>query len=207
MATPGMNLDDLASLRVYELLKLIKILQGIMASRQEETTPTQQPPVHASTPSEEEEIRWEQVGTGRLPVTEAPDTRPPPTHDPISAHTLTGDNTPSNPRPPPQVLTFAEVCSQQQKTDSLAAYPAIFNLQESNATTTSERMNILSSLPQHEIPSLLVIVEKPTRHIRVLWGIEKLPFSYENRTALDGRIVAFSRRHSSREHAAHHLHR
>ena len=53
-----------------------------------------------------------------------------------------------------------------------------------------ERMNILASFPQQEMPALLIIVEDPTRHIRVLWGIEKLPFSYENRTALDGRIVA-----------------
>ena len=54
-------------------------------------------------------------------------------------------------------------------------------------------MNILSSLPRQERPALLVIVEEPTRHIRVLWGIEKLPFSYANRTALNGHIVAFSR--------------
>ena len=31
------------------------------------------------------------------------------------------------------------------------------------------------------------------RHIIVLWGIKKLPFSYANRTALNGHIVAFSR--------------
>ena len=54
-------------------------------------------------------------------------------------------------------------------------------------------MNILASLPQQERPALLIIVKEPTRHIRVLWGIEKLPFSYANRTALDGRIFAFSR--------------
>ena len=54
-------------------------------------------------------------------------------------------------------------------------------------------MNILASLPRQERPDLLVIVEEPTRHIRVLWGIKKPPFSYANRTALDGHIVAFSR--------------
>ena len=57
----------------------------------------------------------------------------------------------------------------------------------------SKRMNILASFPQQERPDLLIIVEEPTRYIRVLGGIEKLPFSYTNRTALDGRIVAFSR--------------
>ena len=73
----------------------------------------------------------------QLPVTEEAHTRPPPTHNPVSTQTLAGENPPSKPRPPPQVAKFAEVCSQQQRTDSLAAYPAVFNLQESNITTTS----------------------------------------------------------------------
>ena len=51
----------------------------------------------------------------------------------------------------------------------------------------------MESLPCQEKPALLVIVEEPTRNIRVLWVIEKLPFSYANRTALDGHIAAFSR--------------
>ena len=109
MATAGMNMDALARLQADELRKLIEILQGLAASRQEGTTPTQQPPVHTSTTVEEEEIRWEQMGTGRLPVTEAPHTRSPPTHDPVSAQTLAGENTLSDPCPPPQVATFAEV--------------------------------------------------------------------------------------------------
>ena len=107
--------------------------------------------------------------------------------------TLARENPQSNPFPTPQVATFAELCSQQQRTDSLAAYPAIFDLQESNTTKTAERIDIPASLLQHKRPSLLVIVEEPTRHIRVLWGIEKLPYSYANKTTLDGRIVDFSR--------------
>ena len=39
MATSGMNLDALASLHADELQKLIKSIQGLAASRQEETTP------------------------------------------------------------------------------------------------------------------------------------------------------------------------
>ena len=54
-------------------------------------------------------------------------------------------------------------------------------------------MDILASLPQPKRPTLLIIVEQPTRHIRVLWGTEKIPYSYANKTALDGRVVAFSR--------------
>ena len=53
-------------------------------------------------------------------------------------------------------------------------------------------MKILASLPHQDRPALLVIVEEPTRHIRFLWGIEKPPFLYANKTALDGHIVAFS---------------
>ena len=33
----------------------------------------------------------------------------------------------------------------------------------------------------------------PAQHIRVLWGVEKLPYSYANKTDLDGHVVAFSR--------------
>ena len=75
----------------------------------------------------------------------------------------------------------------------MAAYPAIFDLQDDGGATRSKKMNILASLPRQERPALLVIVEEPTHHISFLWGIEKLPFSYANRTALDGHIVAFSR--------------
>ena len=64
---------------------------------------------------------------------------------------------------------------------------------ESDITTTTEPMDILASLPHPERPALLIFVEEPTRHIIVLWGIEKLPHSYANKTALDGRIVVFSR--------------
>ena len=51
----------------------------------------------------------------------------------------------------------------------------------------------MASLPQQERPALLILVEQPTRHIRVLWGVEKLPYYYANKTNLDGRVVAFSR--------------
>ena len=90
MATPSMNLDALASFQADELRKLIESLQGLAESRQGGTTPMQQPPIHALTPAEEEAIRWEQVGTGRIPVTEATHTRSPPTHDHINTQTLAG---------------------------------------------------------------------------------------------------------------------
>ena len=149
--------------------------------------------MQTETASAEDDIQWEQLSTGRLHATEKPHLRPPLTQNPVSTQPLTRESLQINPRPPPQVATFAEVCSQQQRTESLAAYPAIFNLQESDTTTTPERMDILASLPQPKRPTLLIIVEQLTRHIRVLWGIEKIPYSYANKTALDGHVVTFSR--------------
>ena len=63
--------------------------------------------------------------------------------------------------------------------NTLVAYPAIFNLQEDKSSSNAERMSTLASLPQQEQPALLVIVTQPKRHIRVLWGIDKLPFFYK----------------------------
>ena len=143
-ATEIMNLDAIASLQADELQKLIKSLQGLAAARQE---PTRQSPTQTAKASAEDEIRWEQLSAGRLPATEEPQARPPPTQNTVSTHPLARDSPQSEPRPPPQVATFAEVCSQQKRTDSLAAYPAIFDLQESNITTTTERIDILASLP------------------------------------------------------------
>ena len=68
----------------------------------------------------------------------------------------------------------------------------IFDIQEYGSYTSAERMSTLASLLRQEIPYLRIIVKEPTRHIRVLWGIEKLPLSYANRTALVGHIIAFS---------------
>ena len=77
----------------------------------------------------------------------------------------------------------------------MAEYPAIFDLQENESSPSAVRMSTLSSLPRQERPVLLIIITQPTSYIRVLWvwGIEKLPFSYANRTTLDVHIVAFSR--------------
>ena len=111
-ATAGMKLDVIASLQADDIQKLIKILQGLAASRQE---PTQQPTVHTATTLAEEEIRWEKMGVGRLPVSEDPQPRPPPTINPVITQPLARENPQSDPRSPPQVATFAEVCSQQSK--------------------------------------------------------------------------------------------
>ena len=188
MATPGVNLESLANLQAEELIKLIEILQGLAASRTE-GAPTPTTPRRPNTPTtsagEEEAILWEQVGTGPVPLPDRPPVRPPPTNK----QTLE-DRTRNNLLNPD--ATFTDICRKQEKTNSLAAYPAIFDLQDDGGATRSERMNILESLPRQERPALLIIVKEPTRHIRVLWGIKKLSFSYANRTTLDSHIIAFS---------------
>ena len=76
----------------------------------------------------------------------------------------------------------------------MAAYPTIFDLLKDDGTTQPwKRMNTLASLPLQYMTSLIIIVKGPNHHIQVLWGIEKLPFSYANETALDVHTVAFSR--------------
>ena len=140
----------------------------------------------------EDKIQWEHLSTGRGQATAPPKVIPPPTQATAGTQPITRDSIQKN-IPPPQVATLAEVCSQQQRTESLAAYPEILDLQEIDITATTERMDILASSPQQERPALLILVEQPTRHIRVLWGVEKLPYSYANKTDLDGRVVAFSR--------------
>ena len=176
-----MNLDAMAGLQADELQKIIEGLQGLAAARQE---PTQQPPVQTETALAKDDIQWEHMSTGRVQATADPHVRPPLTQTPVSTQPLTREILQSNNIPPPHVATFAELCRQQQRTESLAEYPAIFYLQESNITSTPERMDILASLPHPEIPALLIIVEQPTQHIRVLWGIEKPPYSYAKKTDL-----------------------
>ena len=113
--TETMNLDAIAGLQADELQKLIEILQGLAAAWQE---PTRQPPVQTATSVAEDKIQWEQLSTGQLPATEAPQVRPPPTQNPVITHLLTREGPQSNPRPRPQVATFAAVYSQHQRTDS-----------------------------------------------------------------------------------------
>ena len=161
-----MNLDAIAGLQADELQKLIEGLQGIAAARQEST---RQPPVQTETASAEDDTQWEQLSTRRLHATEEPHVRPPLTQNPVSTQPLMRESLQSNNIPPPQVVTFAEVCSQQQRTESLAAYPAIFDLQESDITSAPERMDILASLPQPKRADLLIIMEQTTRPSRAVW--------------------------------------
>ena len=119
-----MNLDALSNLQADELRKLMESLQGLAASRTEGVpTPTTPQLPHAPTTSagEEEAILREKVGTGPVPLPYRPHTRSSPTNE----QTLEDRTLKNLPNPG---ATFADICSKQEKTNSLAAYPAIFDL-------------------------------------------------------------------------------
>ena len=81
----------------------------------------------------------------------------------------------------------------QHRADSLAAHPAIFGLLKDGGTVRmAEQMTTLKYLPIQERTAPLMIAEGPTCHLRFLWEIKK-SFSYVNKTALDGHILALSR--------------
>ena len=146
MATPGVNLEALASLQADELRKLTENLQGLAAARTAAAKPTppapQAPHIPATTEREEEAILWEQVGTGHVPPPEVPPTRPPPPHYPNQGQTREDpENFPPPSLPPKSASIFAETCSKQKIVDSLAAYPAIFDLLKDDSNTSAERMS------------------------------------------------------------------
>ena len=134
-STGAMNFDAMSGLQADELQKLIESLQVLTAARQEHT---QKPPMQTETAPVEDDIQWEHLSTGRVQATAHPHVRPPITQTTASTQPPTRKSIQNN-IPPPQVATLAEACSQQQKTNSLAAYPAIFDLQENSITSTTER--------------------------------------------------------------------
>ena len=148
----------------------IESLQGLAAARTAEETTTlpvpQAPHIPTTIAGEEEAILWEKVGTGHVLPPEVPPTRTPPQNDPTQGQTREDQENPSlPPLPPKSASIFTGTCSKQQRTYSLSVDPAIFDLLKDNRTTSAERMNTLESLPRHERPALLIIVEEPTHHV------------------------------------------
>ena len=123
-ATRAMNLDAVAGLQANELQNIIESLQGLAAAKQE---PSQQSPMQAETAPVEDEIQWEHLSTGRGQATAPPQVSAPQTQATAGTQPLTTESIQTN-ISLPQVATLAEVCSHQQRTESLAAYPEIFDL-------------------------------------------------------------------------------
>ena len=166
MAPLGVNLEALASLQADELINLIESLRFLAAARTAEEAPAPPAPTQPTAPQiptttagEDKAIIWEQVGTDLVPTLEVPPHRPPPPVDPTQGQTR--EDT-ANPHylpplpplslkvqgPPRSASTSAETCSNQRVTNSLAAYPTIFDLLRDDGTAQpAERMNILAHLP------------------------------------------------------------
>ena len=82
----------------------------------------------------------------------------------------------------------------QQRNQALAAYPKIFDLLKTDTIPEAkDRLETLTSLALKERLALVVVVAGQPRHIRVLWGIERLPVSFTNSSSTDGQTVTFSR--------------
>ena len=206
----------MAGLQAEKLSKLIKSLQGLASANTSNNPHAPHDPAlitHITAPiipataarEEEDAILWYPVRTGHapppyvLPPGPRPQT-PPPRQTREGRNNLTAAPpllpllVPQGMVPPRAVSNFTEMCNNQHRADSLAAYPAIFNLLQDDGTVwTAERMTKLTSLMLQERPSLLIFVMGPTRHLRLLWGIGKKHFSYASKTALYGHIVAFYR--------------
>ena len=88
--------------------------------------------------------------------------------------------------------TLAQIFSNQRGAEALTVYPVIFDLvKDKGNPSTALRMATLISIPLQERPDLLIIMDVPPLHLQFLWVINKLFFSYANKTVLDEHIVAF----------------
>ena len=65
-------------------------------------------------------------------------------------------------------------------------------LEPKTGTTPSYRIKWLSTLLLVESPYLVVCVEMPNLHIRVLWGVEYVMTSFMHPTPKDGKVPTFS---------------
>ena len=78
-------------------------------------------------------------------------------------------------------FNLKDVCAEQHGIQSLAAYPNIFDLLNTNTTPKAKDcLETLVPLSLEELPYLVVVVAGPPRHARVLWGIERLPVPFTN---------------------------
>ena len=77
---------------------------------------------------------------------------------------------------------------------SLPGYPVIlFLLEDGTHTTPCLRLERLGSLPLGERPLLVVCLEAPEPHIRVIWGAQFVTPSFSQPTPEDGEVLAFAR--------------
>ena len=77
---------------------------------------------------------------------------------------------------------------------SVPGFLGIFTLLEDGANTTPRsRIERLATFPLGERPPLMVCLEAPEPHIRVLWGAQFVTQSFAKLTPEDGKVLAFMR--------------
>ena len=75
----------------------------------------------------------------------------------------------------------------------MAGFPGVFTLLKSRANTNPQaRLERLSTLKLGDRPTLLVCLNSPEPHIRVLWGGHFVTPSFVEPTPEDGNILAFA---------------
>ena len=74
------------------------------------------------------------------------------------------------------------------------SFPGIFALLGDGAHTTPHlRMERPTNFPLGERPLLVVCLEAPEPHIRVIWGAQFVTPSFSQPTPEDGEVLAFAR--------------
>ena len=85
-----------------------------------------------------------------------------------------------------------DVCTAQNGSQALAAYPKIFDLLKTDTIPEAkDRLDILALLAPEEYPALVLVVAGPPHNVQVLWGIERLPMLFNNSSSMDGKTIAF----------------
>ena len=76
----------------------------------------------------------------------------------------------------------------------ISGFPGIFTLLEARANTTpQERLKRLANLPLGQRPPLVVCLNAPELHIRVIWGTQFVTLSFAQPTPEDEKVLAFAR--------------
>ena len=91
--------------------------------------------------------------------------------------------------------TLISVAAASTRETPLASFPDIFTLIDiKTVTSPCFRINRLATLSLAYRPPLVVCVETPDPHTRVLWGVEyMMPQFLSSPTPKDGKVIAFTR--------------
>ena len=89
--------------------------------------------------------------------------------------------------------TMDRVASMAPKVRILGFLGTFTVLEAGSDTTPQVRHKRLTTLPLWERPLLVVYLEAPDLHIRVLWGTHFMTLSFSHPTPEDGKILAFAR--------------